>query len=315
MNLAYLHLLLNHFPTIGFGVGLGLFLVAVFAKSEDLKRASLVIFVMVALLTIPVYVTGSAAQGVIKGDSGVSDTLVTAHKDDALLAFVFMQLTGLAAWLGLWQSSRHAGLVRWNLSAIVVLSIVTFGFMARAANIGGEIRHPEIVSAQGETAAEETPNPEPEWLRSASVASFVIDYAWVWSICETLHFIGLVLLFSVVVLNLRMLGVMKKVSFAALHRLLPWAIVGFAINSITGMMFFIAAADQYTNNPAFYWKMLFIVLSGVNVLYLTVSDDAAAVKPGDDAPLSAKVMAASGIFLWFGVVFWGRLLPFLGLQF
>ena len=42
LNLAHVHLLLNHFPTIGMIVGLGLFLVAIVAKSDDLKRASLV---------------------------------------------------------------------------------------------------------------------------------------------------------------------------------------------------------------------------------------------------------------------------------
>ena len=42
-NLAHLHLLLNHFPTVGFSVGLGLYLVGLFRKSDDLKRAGLVI--------------------------------------------------------------------------------------------------------------------------------------------------------------------------------------------------------------------------------------------------------------------------------
>ena len=312
MNLAHLHLLLNHFPTIGFGVGLGVFLVALIAKSEDLKRASLGVFVLMALLTIPVYVSGKAAQAAIVDGP---DALITRHQDAALLAFVFMQFTGLVAWFGLWQPSRTAVLARWNLPAVLLLSIATFGLMARAADMGGEIRHPEIVSADGTAAAEQTVGSETAWLKSASVASFVIDYTWVWAACETLHFIGMVLLFSVVVVNLRMLGVMKKVSFAALHRLLPWAILGFAINAVTGMMFFAAAAEQYTQNPAFYWKMLFILLAGVNVLYLTMSDKAAALGPGEDAPLTEKIIAASGIFLWFGVVFWGRLLPFLGLQF
>jgi hypothetical protein len=81
------------------------------------------------------------------------------------------------------------------------------------------------------------------------------------------------------------------------------------------MLFFIAASDQYTQNPAFYWKLIFILLAGLNVLYLTISDEPARVGSGVDAPLRAKLIAASGIFLWFGVLFWGRLLPFLGLQF
>ena len=34
--------------------------------------------------------------------------------------------------------------------------------------------------------------------------------------------------------------------------------------------------------------------------------------PGDEAPTSAKVIAATSIFLWFGVMYWGRMLPFIG---
>ena len=41
MNLTHVHLLLNHFPTIGMIVGLGVFLMAIGAKSDDLKRAYL----------------------------------------------------------------------------------------------------------------------------------------------------------------------------------------------------------------------------------------------------------------------------------
>ena len=33
---------------------------------------------------------------------------------------------------------------------------------------------------------------------------------------------------------------------------------------------------------------------------------------GDDAPLRAKVVAASAIFLWLGVLFCGHMLPFIG---
>ena len=43
MDLTHIHLLLNHFPTIGTIIGGGLFLVSLIAKSDDLKRASLVV--------------------------------------------------------------------------------------------------------------------------------------------------------------------------------------------------------------------------------------------------------------------------------
>ena len=244
---------------------------------------------------------------------GVSKTLIDAHEDAALQAFVFMEITGAVAWLGLWQLRRFSRPTRGNLWTVLVLSLVTFGLMARAANLGGEIRHPEIVQASGTEGAGVA---ETGWLNAGIIKKFVRDVSWVWPAAEAVHFIGLSLSFGVVLLlNLRMLGMMKVVPFAVLHRLLPWGLLGFGINLITGMLFFIAASNQYTQNIAFQWKTLLIMLAGVNLLYFTLFDDAWMVGQGDDAPLTVKVMAASAISLWVGVLYFGRMLPYLGNSF
>ena len=118
-----------------------------------------------------------------------------------------------------------------------------------------------------------------------------------------IHFIGLSLLFGVVLVgNLRILGLMRNAAFVDIHRLLPWGVLGFVINSVTGMLFFIGQAFQYVDNPSFHWKVLFMLLAGANVLYLTLFDEVWALGKGEDAPSSAKLVAASQIFLWVGVI-------------
>jgi len=320
MNLAHIHLLLNHFPTVGMIIGLGLFLLGLAGKSEDLKRASLVVFLGIALLTLPTYMSGNAAQEMIcKGDAkapcqdpGVSRALIEKHEGAALLAFAFMQINGAFAWLGLWQSRRLARFPRATLAAVALFSLVAFGLMAQAANIGGEIRHPEIMSAQ-EAAAAQAAGEQP---LARAVGSFVVAKTWVWATCETLHFIGLCLLFGIASLvDLRVLGIIKGVSFRALHRLLPWAVLGFGINLITGMFFFVAASDQYTTNAVFQWKLLLMMLAGINVLYFTIFDEPWDLGPGDQAPPVARFVAASAFVLVIGVIFCGRMLPFLGKAF
>ena len=62
MDFPHLHLLLNHFPIIGTMVGAGLLLTSFLVKSEDVWRSSLVVFVVMALLTIPTFMTGVGAQ-------------------------------------------------------------------------------------------------------------------------------------------------------------------------------------------------------------------------------------------------------------
>jgi len=134
-----------------------------------------------------------------------------------------------------------------------------------------------------------------------------------WPTLEALHFIGLSLLFGVVLVgNLRILGFMRNAPFIDIHRLLPWGVWGFVINSVTGMLFFVGQAFQYIDNVAFHLKVLFMLLAGANVLYLTLFDDVWALERGDSAPLSAKILAGSQIFLWLGVIYFGRMLPYIG---
>ena len=325
MNLAHIHLLLNHFPTVGFIVGLGVFLLSLVRKNEELKRVSLAVFVAVALLTIPTYVSGRAAEDAIVKDAGVSRAMIDAHQDAALWGFALMMITGAFAWTALWQYRRNAAptrALRWNLSAVLVLSVLNVAVMARAADIGGAIRHPEILTTGATPGTDGTDGTDgeavvapPGWFSTERIADFVNTTPWVWSALESLHFIGLSLLFGAVTLvNLRMLGLLKNASFAGLD-ILPVGMLGFGINIVTGMMFFIATPGQYTQNIAFHWKMLFLLLAGASFLYLVVIDEVWTLKPGDDAPARVKVVAASTIVLWVGVLYMGRMLPFLGNSF
>jgi hypothetical protein len=304
-QLVHVHLLLNHFPTVGFGVGVGLLLVSIFQKGDDLKRASLVILLIIALLALPAYMSGKSAQDALTGRPDVSEALIEGHQDAALLAFVFMEITGGLAWLGLWQFRQISRQQKWNLTAIVIVSLVTFVLMARAANIGGNIRHPEITTSD---AGSNT-----EWLKSESIAALINNTEWAWAAMETIHFVGLSLLFgSVLVVSLRMLGAIKMVSFSAVHKFLPWGMLGFGLNLITGILFFVAVPSNYTKNIAMQWKMGIMMIAGVNILYYSVFGEAWSLKAGDDATLAGKVVAASTIILWVAVIYFGRMLPFIG---
>lgn len=305
MDLTHTHLLLNHFPVIGLIIGAGLFLLSLVTKSNDLKRTSLVILVGIALIGIPTYMSGNGAQERIKSMPGISESLMETHEGTAFVAILFMEVTGAFAWLGLWQFRRLARIPSWNLAVILVLTLVSLGLVARVSNIGGEIRHAEIVTGQ------ETVTPEGALART--VGSFVTETPWMWPTCETLHFIGLTLLMGVVLLvDLRMLGVLKGVSFASLHRLLPWAAFGFGVNVITGLLFFVGIPAQYIRNASFYWKLALVLLAGLNALYFTLLDEPWTLGPGDEAPLTAKVAAVSAMVLWIGVMYCGSMLPFLG---
>ena len=300
MSGAHLHLLLNHIPTVAFGVAVALFVAGLIKKSEDLTQAGFVAFFLNALLAIPAYVSGNAAEFILRDQPGMSASVVTAHQNAAMLGFIFIQLTGLVGWVALWRFRR------WTIPVLLVLSIVTFAFMARAANIGGGIRHPEILAGDP-TVSEAWPEP------AAMGTALIVNYPWVWPICEIFHFVGLCMLFGVALLvNLRMLGFIEGVAFADMNWLLPWAVLGLVVNLITGMLFFLASPDQYTQNAAFGWKIGLIVVAGATLLYPIMSDEIRTLKQDAQASLVARCVAAGSICLWIGVIFLGRFLPYIG---
>ena len=155
------------------------------------------------------------------------------------------------------------------------------------------------------------------WLHSTRLSWAVAGgVPWIWPLCETLHFMGLALLVGVVsVFDLRMLGMAKGLPLGPLQRLMPWAILGFLINLVTGFLFFAGDPFQYIHNVAFAMKLLFIGLAGVNVILFYVTGlyrHVDNVGADGDVPVAAKLIAAASLFLWIGVMYWGRMLPFIG---
>ena len=314
MNFVQLHLLLNHFPIIGTLIGLGLLLISLVGKNEDLRRASLIIFLAMALLALPTFFSGPGAQGAIKKLPGVSEALIERHQGAAMLALLFMELTGALSLAALWRSQKIPRPARWNwnMSVVLLFSIVTVGLMTRVGNTGGDIRHPEIASRK-EGVTEELMvskivhvfEPDP-----AKFAELMTASKWWWAFMMDLHFVGLVMLIGTVgILDLRVLGFAKQIPLDPLHKLLPFAMAGFALNLVTGILAFTGMDQYYTYDWAFWLKMLAIMLLGLNVaaFYLTGAfESVEGLGPGEDAPPLAKFIAATSLFLWFAVVTLGR---------
>jgi hypothetical protein len=320
MNLPHAHLLLNHLPIIGTMIALAIFLVSLAANRDDLKQAGLILFVLIALFAIPTYMTGSGARDTIQDTPGISMTMLEAHQGAALLAFIFMELTGLASLAALWRYSRGAKnpknpwpsqSARITLWAVVVLAVVTSGLMAIAGNTGGDIRHSEITAGEESTPLVGTMGTS----LIQGIQHFVIDSSmWVWPILEDLHFFGLILLFGTIsVMNIRVLGFLKRLPIAPLQRFLPWGIGGFALNVITGFAFYLGMPGFYNMNFVFQLKIFTIVVAGVQVLVFYCTGTfrrLEGIGPGEDAPPFAKFMALTSLLLWLAVIVLGRYIPF-----
>jgi hypothetical protein len=136
---------------------------------------------------------------------------------------------------------------------------------------------------------------------------------WSWPALESIHFVGLTLLLgSIGASDLRILGFAKHVPITAFHRLIPFAVTGFAINAVSGTFFLMTYPDQYIYNPAFHLNMPCVMLAGINVVcfYLTVFRRVCSLEPESLASLLGKINGAVSLALWMTVIICGRMITF-----
>lgn len=147
MNAAHLHLLLNHVPVIGTAITIFVLLTGIFKKSDDVKKVSILILILTALITIPVYVSGGSAEEMIEGNyEDVDETYIDQHEDFALYSFIAMDIAGAAGLLAIFLFRKPKVLPGSFAYIMLVILFIVFGMMAYTANLGGRIHHPEIRS-------------------------------------------------------------------------------------------------------------------------------------------------------------------------
>jgi hypothetical protein len=144
MNWAHVHLLINHFPVIGVLGALLVFGYGLVRKSDEVKLLGLGLFVLIALITIAVYLTGGAAENVVKHLPGVTESSIGTHEEMALLALVLMELLGVVALGGLFLFRKSGGFPQWYITLVLVVALAASGVVGLTANLGGQIRHTEI---------------------------------------------------------------------------------------------------------------------------------------------------------------------------
>jgi hypothetical protein len=155
-----------------------------------------------------------------------------------------------------------------------------------------------------------------DWMESTWLNHLMLDYSWSWVAGETLHFLGMCMLFGpIIIMDLRLLGFDRlTVPAAAVHALIPLTIAGFAINLITGILFCFGNPHRYAPNISFQIKMVLVVLAGVNAIYFwrKASHVLEAIGPNSNPPLQLKIVGLTSLLLWTGVLCFGRLIPYLG---
>jgi len=150
------------------------------------------------------------------------------------------------------------------------------------------------------------------WVGQTPLSGFMVQTPIAFSVCETLHFIGLCLLIgALLIVDLRMLGLMRVITLRMALKFIPIAIIGFVINAVTGVMFFTSNPPGYWTNWMFWVKMALILAAGLNAIWFAVFEErkVLAVPQGSDVDRATKISAGLSLGLWLLVLLSGRLLP------
>jgi len=153
------------------------------------------------------------------------------------------------------------------------------------------------------------------WIQATRLSQGIVSSLWVWPACETIHFIGLALVVGIVgFFDLRLMGAFKRIPLAAARSLMPFAVFGFLCNLTTGVTFLIGHPEQYVHNVAWWAKVSFLAIAGLNALVFerTLAPDLLEQGDLEDTPIGAKAVGFVSLVAWIGVLYWGRMLPFIG---
>jgi hypothetical protein len=138
---------------------------------------------------------------------------------------------------------------------------------------------------------------------------------WLYPAVEIVHIAGFVVLVgSVAMLDIRLLGISRGLSVRQLARhLLPWTWSALLLIVPTGLLMFMAHADDMITNPAFQVKLLLILCAAVNaaMFHTGVYRGVMHWDAGSPVPNAAKLHAVASLALWLGVIACGRLLAYL----
>ena len=146
MDQTHIHLLITHLPIFGSILGGLVLAYGLWKKSYQTKIAAYILLVISSIGGGIGYLTGEAAEETVENIAGLSKNLIEQHEDSAVIALISLIVLGVASVVGLFLTSRKSQFTRAVAVVVLLVSLITFGLVARTGYLGGQIRHTEINS-------------------------------------------------------------------------------------------------------------------------------------------------------------------------
>ena len=153
-----------------------------------------------------------------------------------------------------------------------------------------------------------------EWLEATALAEWVRTSFIGYPLALTLHSIGMAVMVGLVfVVNLRFLGMFRRIPYTSLDRMLSIAWIGFVINLCSGLVIFTSQASFYITSAPFLLKIAMVILGALTVRYMApiIRRDAAGWTDGSAAVSKMKTLAIGSLAMWSIAIITGRFTAYL----
>jgi hypothetical protein len=138
MDAYSLHLQLNYIPVVGTFAGALMLALGLWRQSEGLKKAGLWLCIAIALLILPVYVSGEIT-GASYPIVAVKD-LIGQHRFAALPGFMLIETAGILAIAALFLNARRPEPARRLVWLVLAMTLLGSVFLVRAVLVGRQIK-------------------------------------------------------------------------------------------------------------------------------------------------------------------------------
>ena len=152
------------------------------------------------------------------------------------------------------------------------------------------------------------------WLESTWLGSSISHSLWIFPAIESIHMFGIVTVVgATTILDLRLMGLSFQQDPVpnVVNGTLRWALWGFVLMLVTGVLMFVSEATKCYTNEGFRWKMLLLVFAAANALAFHFGAYRSVERwKNGSTPIGAKFAGACSILLWFAIVAMGRWIAF-----
>jgi len=149
------------------------------------------------------------------------------------------------------------------------------------------------------------------WLNELPFSIALRESELAFPITEAVHLLGLAISVGTIMwVDLRLMGLaMRRERLSdVVERLEPWAVFGFVIMFISGILLFLGKPDNYYPTAPFRIKVLLLPLAALNVLFFhkKVLPNAGRWDSATAIPWQARFVGAFSAVLWTVIIVLGR---------